>query len=74
MVSNLSTHVRSYVECINITRFTVVESLGLAEGIGKPVLAWKIYGPSLCPYNGVAIILIHWTCMHVEPCHDSNTA
>ena len=60
-MSNLSAHVRSYVECINITRFTVVESLGSATGTGKPVLAWEVYGPSLCPYNEVAIIFIHWT-------------
>ena len=61
MMSNLSAHVRSYVECNNITRFTIVQSLGSATGVVKPVLAWKVYGPSLCPYNGVAINFINWT-------------
>ena len=74
MVSNLSTHVRSYVECINITRLTVVQNLGSATGIGKPVLAWKVLGPSLCPYNGVAITLTHWTYMHVGQPNNLNNA
>ena len=74
MMSDLSAHVSSYVECINITKFTIVQILGSATGIVKPVLAWKVLGPSLCPYNGVAITLTHWTYMHVGQPNNFNNA